>query len=320
MEQEIQLDKKDRKIIEQLEINARQSNTQIARQVGLSKDAVSYRIKNLEKAGVIKGYYSVLNISKLGYLTYKLMLSFQNTNLKTEEDIVNYLKKDKNVGWLVSCEGDYNLIAVLWVESPFAFEKFLQKFLEKYSKHIKGRDIMMITENHSSRKNYLFGKSNNLDIFYGNERKEELDEKDKQIIYLLANNSTIPLYEISEKIKLTPEAVSHRIKQLVSRNLIQAFRPIINSLLLGYEYYNVLFRLKKFENVEKIFLFFNSCPNIIYFVKYLGSFDVGIDLEVKNSQELRKILQEIRDLFSQDIESYIPILIHAEHKISYFPE
>lgn len=317
----LELDKKDKRILEQLDINSRQSNSQIAKKVKLSKDAVNYRIKNLEKLGLIKGYYSVLNVSNLGYLTYKLMLSFQNTDSEIEKNIIEYLKEDKNTGWVVSCDGHYNLIVISWVESPFIFNKFLNKFLNKYSQYIKERDLIMITENHVSKKSYLFGKEtdDSPDIYYSDKIETKLDKKDLQIINLLADNAKIPLYEISEKLKLTAGAVSHRIKQLQEKNIIQAFRPIIDTSLLNYEYYNTLFKLKRFDQIKEIFDFFKKQPNIIYFVKYLGNYDIGIDLEVKNAKELRGILEKIKKKFSKDIESYTSILIYQEHKLSYYP-
>jgi DNA-binding Lrp family transcriptional regulator len=122
------------------------------------------------------------------------------------------------------------------------------------------------------------------------------------------------------ELNITGEAMAHRLKQLQKRNIIQASRPIINTSILGYQYYNILFKLKKFENIEKIFSYFKLQPNIIYFVKYLGNYDIGIDLEVKNSEDLRKILQDIKDKFSEDIESYSSILVYQEHKLSYLPE
>ena len=117
----VNIDLKDKKIIEALEDDARQSNIQIAKKVGLSKDAVRYRIARLEKEKIILGYYSVLNISRLGYLTYKLMINFQNTTSKVEEEIIKYLQKSKVVGWLTSCDGVYNLMVVFWVRKPSEF-------------------------------------------------------------------------------------------------------------------------------------------------------------------------------------------------------
>ncbi len=315
------LDVKDKKIIEQLDLNSRQSNAQIAKKVGLSRDAVGYRIKDLEEQKIILGYYSLLNMPKLGYITYKFMLTFRNTTSEIEQAIIEYLKSDKNVGWVVSCDGYYNLMAVTWVKNAIAFDIFFQKFLRKYSKYIKERDVIAITENHACRKAYLYGKVEDIthDAYYSGEPESDLDKTELKIIKFLANNSRIKLYTIAESLDLTGEAIAHRIKQLQKKNIIQAFRPIINTTLLGYQYYNMLFRLRRFDNIRKIFNHFKKHPNIIYFVKYLGSYDIGIDAEVKNSDELREIIKKIKDLFSEDIESYNSILIYQEHKLSYAP-
>jgi len=316
-----QLDVKDRKILEQLDLNARQSNSQIAKKVKVSKDVVNYRIKQLEKNGIIKGYYSVLNISKLGYATYKLMLTFQNTTSEIEKEIIDYFIKSPFVGWLVSCDGYYNLMVIAWVKSAIVFDDFFTDFLNKYSQYVQERDVIVITENHSCRKAYLFNKKfdDSPDIFYLGEPEFDFDKTDLQIIKILANNSRIPLYEIASKLNLTAEAIAYRIKQLQKKNVIQAFRPIINTSQLGYQYYNILFRLQNFENIKKIFQYFKQQPNIIYFVKYLGSYDIGIDLEVKDDKELRAILKGIKDAFSKDIKSYNSVLIYEEHKLSYLP-
>ena len=46
------IDLKDRKILYQLDLNCRQSNTQIGKKVGLSKQVVDYRIKQMEENGI----------------------------------------------------------------------------------------------------------------------------------------------------------------------------------------------------------------------------------------------------------------------------
>ena len=51
----MKLDKIHSKILEQLQRNARVSNTAIAKQVGISSPAVTERIKKLEDSGIIDG-------------------------------------------------------------------------------------------------------------------------------------------------------------------------------------------------------------------------------------------------------------------------
>ena len=55
----IDIDKKDRKILYQLDLDSRQTVTQIGRKVNLKKDVVSYRIKKLIKKGIIKNFYTL---------------------------------------------------------------------------------------------------------------------------------------------------------------------------------------------------------------------------------------------------------------------
>ncbi len=54
------------RILEALQLNARQSFAHIARQVGLSTPAVAERVHRLEEAGVITGYHVALDLAKLG--------------------------------------------------------------------------------------------------------------------------------------------------------------------------------------------------------------------------------------------------------------
>ena len=74
------IDLKDKKILYHLDENARYSLAQIGRNVGLSKNGVRYRMENLEESGVIKHYYAVVDVYKLGYIVIKCHYAFQFTN------------------------------------------------------------------------------------------------------------------------------------------------------------------------------------------------------------------------------------------------
>lgn len=54
-------------ILQLLQNNARLTHTEIARQVGISSPAVAERIRKLEDAGVIEGYYAKVSYLKTGY-------------------------------------------------------------------------------------------------------------------------------------------------------------------------------------------------------------------------------------------------------------
>lgn len=55
------------KILKCLQTNARQSNVEIGRQVGISSPAVSERIKKMEDASIIRGYHAHISPIEAGY-------------------------------------------------------------------------------------------------------------------------------------------------------------------------------------------------------------------------------------------------------------
>ena len=55
------------KILKYLQQNARLSNAEIGRQVGISSPAVSERIKKMEDLGVIEGYNTFVSSLEAGY-------------------------------------------------------------------------------------------------------------------------------------------------------------------------------------------------------------------------------------------------------------
>lgn len=61
------IDAKDREILTILQGNARISNAEIARQVGMAPSAILERIRRLESSGVIQGYETRIAPEALGY-------------------------------------------------------------------------------------------------------------------------------------------------------------------------------------------------------------------------------------------------------------
>lgn len=60
-------DELDRRIVEELMRNARDSGREIARKLKISTSTFIQRVERLEELGIIKGYSANLDFSKLGY-------------------------------------------------------------------------------------------------------------------------------------------------------------------------------------------------------------------------------------------------------------
>ena len=63
----VKLDRIDRRILEELQSDARLSSADLAERVSLTSSPCWRRVKRLEEEGVICGYQARLNSQKLGY-------------------------------------------------------------------------------------------------------------------------------------------------------------------------------------------------------------------------------------------------------------
>jgi Lrp/AsnC family leucine-responsive transcriptional regulator len=77
------LDKLDCRILELLQRNARMSNTEIGKRIGLSQPAVTARIQRLEDDGVIEGYGARINARRAG-LEISALIRLKTTHDKIE--------------------------------------------------------------------------------------------------------------------------------------------------------------------------------------------------------------------------------------------
>ncbi|MBU0461722.1 MAG: winged helix-turn-helix transcriptional regulator, partial [Nanoarchaeota archaeon] len=100
----LKLDLKDRKILEELDLNARYFISDIAKKVKLNKEVVKYRIHNLEKKGVIQGYHTLINYAKLGLIPVEVSINLMDTRKETVEEMLAFLQAQPNLQSLKLCD------------------------------------------------------------------------------------------------------------------------------------------------------------------------------------------------------------------------
>ncbi|GAG44618.1 unnamed protein product [marine sediment metagenome] len=134
----VKLDAKDKKILEQLQRNARQSIAEIAKKTGLPRDVVVYRIKKLEQSKVIRAHHTLLNPQKLGYPLYVYVL-FSCYNIKPEEEtkFINYLKNHKQIIYVAKNSGKYDFTIGVCAKDYKEFDEIIREIRQKFIDVIK---------------------------------------------------------------------------------------------------------------------------------------------------------------------------------------
>jgi DNA-binding Lrp family transcriptional regulator len=124
------LDEIDWKILAELQKNGRITNVELASKVGISAPPCLRRVRALEEAGIIEGYFAQLNEKKIGHdLTAFAMVSL---TAQSETDLVNF--EQMTTQWelvrecyMLSGEIDFMLRCV--ARDLTAFQEFVVKEL-----------------------------------------------------------------------------------------------------------------------------------------------------------------------------------------------
>lgn len=317
------LDLKDRKILYELDINSRQSFHQIAKKAGLSKDSIIYRINKFKKSGLIKRFHTVIDVGKLGFISFRLYLKLRNINPKKEKQIIDFLKKQDIVTWLVSIDGDYDIGAWILTKTISEMNGLWKNLLRKYSNYISKRNLTIFTRVSYFPRVYILNRKENTDeyIFITEPNEIKLDLINMEILRLLAKNSRIPVIDIAEKLKITPKTVSSRIKLLEEKKVIVGYRAMFDLDKLGEQYFKLFIRTSNItDEKEKDFRnFIRKHPRVIYDNHVLGGEDFEIEVQVRSLKEIREFINKLKEKFSDIIREYHTMLFYKEHKFVFFP-
>jgi len=316
----MKLDLKDRKILYELDLNARQTDSEIGKKIGLKREVVNYRINRLINHRIIKNFITILNDSALGYRTYRIFIKFRDLTEKKEEKIVKYIKNKAK--WLVKIRGKWSFNFTIITKDLFAVEKFLNNIKEKFQKDFIELNFSLIMRVYNYRRGYII--NNKIDkskysIMGEVVKKYHTDSIDLKILKILQNNARMNSVEISNKINISERIIRYRIKKLIKSKVIIGFRSMLDLNKLGYSYYKIHLKYKKFnqEIIKNIKDYLHFNPNIVYKTETIGGPDLEFEIQAIDNKEMYTILDKFIKEFEGIIEDYEILEYEKEYKLSY---
>jgi Lrp/AsnC family leucine-responsive transcriptional regulator len=313
---QVKIDKKDRRIMEQLENDSRQSYSEIGRKVGLRGDTVEYRMRRLSESGVILRMFAEPNLPKLGLKTYRVYLKIDNMPQEEEEEMVRYFAGHPKSHWFAEFEGEWDYTVRYTLGDEIEFREELEKLMKRFGRYIISKNIIITLQQSYLPLSYFTGKESEI-RWISLERVdkiEELDRTDKEIMRLLFDNSRASTVEIASKTGISADAVQYRIKKLVKNGVISFFGVYYDSSVLGYGRYKVLLWLKHTtkKREEELIRYCQQHPNSSYLNRVVGSWDLEADFDTRNVQEIHDIVKDLRARFADIIRDHSTMITLRE--------
>ncbi len=318
------LDLRDKKIIYELDLNSRQSASELAKKVGLSKQGCTYKIRKLKEKGILESTIAILNTPLMEHLSFRMYFKLIDISPEKEKQFQKWLTEHKLIPWVIGCEGIWDYIIVVFPKDFEEFQKFSQEINNNWGAHIEQKNIALVTEAHHFRAGYILGYKKDVPaLIYGGQPKEkyELNPIEEKILAILSHNARTGLVEIGGKLDLPAKTISYYIKKMEKANLIEGYTIRINYEAIGFERYKIFIKTKNTsDKKEKIFKeWARMHPHCLYWSKAISTSDIEIEIIVENSIQMREIVAEMREKFGEIIKSYETTKIWKEFKLNFIP-
>ncbi len=134
----------DRKLLDYLQIDSKQTNKALSNKLNLSVTAVYERIRKLERAGYIEGYVALVNKERVD----KAFVAFCHIKLiqHSQDYVVKFEKEVANIKEVLECyhiSGDYDYLLKVLVKDMQAFRRFMVEKLTTIN-HIGSTHSMFV--------------------------------------------------------------------------------------------------------------------------------------------------------------------------------
>jgi Lrp/AsnC family transcriptional regulator, leucine-responsive regulatory protein len=312
------IDRKDREILFHLSLNARASLTELGKKTRLSKEVVHYRLKNMEKKGIIQGYYAVINPYRLGKSYYRVYLRTINMTAEVEKQFMDYLKDNQSIAWIAELDGNLDFLYIVLGETINEFEDVYNNINNRFGKYIYHKEFSVDTAIHFLKYKYLVGRE---DLTYkstgGKIEKPEIDQTDRKLISLLSNEGRLPLVSIGKKLGISARVAQYRMKRLTKAGIISCFNVKVNHKALGYTNRKVMLNLNDTSGkvLGQLMGFVKNHPSSIYITIAIGQYDFEFEMMERSHEEFHSILKDLKGKFPALIKEYSTVIFYNEPKV-----
>lgn len=317
------LDLIDKRVLNELSKDARQTNSQIGKKLGLSQQVISYRIKKLIETNIIEQFHTVIRFGHLGFTNYTLLIKLNELDSATKEELIKQINEEKNVILVSKCGGKWQLIVELQARNNYNFEKILTHLIEKYDSKILQFHVFLTTKGSFFGRQYI--ESNETYVptsFFGDEEVMDISKDDLIILSLLAKNCRITTLDIERKTGMHYKTVGQHIQKLKDKGIIRKFSIRTNMDFFGILSHKIFLELKKITQTkeQELLKFLTTKKDVVGTNQQIGKYNFSISIETKSQEDTWKLYEEIQSHLKNNIQSIELIPIFKKYNYNYFPE
>jgi DNA-binding Lrp family transcriptional regulator len=142
----INIDKIDYNILKQIIVNARMPTVEIAKNLNSTPSVINYRINKLIKTGIIIGFKTSINFSKISYRMFKIDINLKDHRIL--DRIIDYVKTNPFLFEIIKSVGYSDVELVYILKNVKDLHEIIADISRKFPEKIKNYTYFVVVKSH----------------------------------------------------------------------------------------------------------------------------------------------------------------------------
>lgn len=309
------MDAIDLELLYHLDTDSRMPVKRIASRMGQNSERINYRLNNLLRDGTVKRCYAQVDPGKIGYTSFKVYLQFQNVDKAKMEEMHSFLVEKCNVGWAASCLGRWDMIIDVLARDRHDFSRIYSEFHRRHCDNILNRAIGIMLERRFINKKWLARGKPAAGVSMMAEPPLDLaDKTDFAILRRLVRDSREPVKKMAASLGMPATTVSQRIRRLVEKGVIAAFRTDLDLPRFGRVLCKAFIYLSSADDAKQkeMLDYCAAHPDIIYVSKTIAPWDIEVEAHLLSFNDFTALMNSLRDRFPTVVRNFETVIISRE--------
>ncbi len=278
--------------------DGRQTDSEIAKKIGETKESVKRNYAKMEEMGIIAGATTHINYKSFGYKAVAHILI--NVDSRQEDQLVSYLQKMPEVYSFYSRGVKGNLDVIVILKTLEQLDVIKDEFKRRFT----------ILEMRTAIWTDVKEMNHNLAIINDNSEKEEspiqyqikaqrsnpksvlLDQTDRKIADKLSEGGRVSMEIVGKEIGISYGTAKRKYEKLKKNGVLKVTIQV-NPNKIGYRAICIFFAVTSNENSLAIIEEIGKIPDVISIMKTTGDYDLEIYAMVKDLVQFLSVQEQL---------------------------
>ncbi|MBI2663687.1 Lrp/AsnC family transcriptional regulator [Candidatus Woesearchaeota archaeon] len=305
--------------------NARISLKELSRYLKKSPQRLRYSISSLKRDNFIGAPFCIFDYSYFGLILFRVYFKAGYISEQDKTKIINELYNNPYIVSIYDLIGEYDIVIEFACPNSSRFNKELKK-ITTLTPVLNEYKVVLNIVTHMYPRNYLQNNINQYNIkserIIGGDRDiEKFNVKEMAVMKNLLINPTMRFVDLANESGLNIKTTRSIFNILTKRNIIKGFKHIVNTNKLEINKSRLFLKLHNISIIREDELMDHllKTKEVVQSNKTVGDWDMEVDIEALDKNEIRNIIMQMREEFKDVIERYNIIEFYNYYKRSYLP-